>query len=77
MELETRKNMRRGVSTIEISKNLPMRVKDLAGMFKGEIIRFYEINSTGKMLGHVVGDAGKKVAVVLLTPGESSYETIH
>lgn len=53
------------ITALEIGNNLPMRVKSLndTGIFKGEIIRFYEVNKQGVLLGKVVGNIRKSVAI--------------
>ena len=57
-------NKMKTITAKEISENLPMRVRDIKGIFKGSIIRFYEVNTTGKLLGIVVGKPSKKVAIL-------------
>ena len=54
------------ITALEISRNLPMRVKSLddKGMFRGETIRFYEVNKQGYLIGKVVGDQGKSICVI-------------
>jgi len=54
------------ITALEISKQLPMRVKDLSdtGMFKGTIIRFHTVNKVGHLIGNVVGDKNRTLCVI-------------
>lgn len=54
------------ITALEISKNLPMRVRSLneVGLFVGEVIRFHTVNEVGNLLGNVLGNKGKRICII-------------
>ena len=64
------------ITALEISSNLPMRVKSLddRGMFRGETIRFYEVNKQGYLIGKVLGDTKRTMAVI---DSMEKFELLH
>ena len=68
--------MKGKITALEISKQLPMRVKYIneVGMFKDAIIRFHKVNEHGRLIGHVVGDFKRTLCV--LSPNKE-FELLH
>lgn len=54
------------ITALEISKQLPMRVKSLnkVGMFKETTIRFHKVGENNTLIGNVVGDNGRTIGVI-------------